>query len=136
MPTCQLEEHYHKYMTAARSRVGTTETGYYEETGCLFPCDAPAYEALPGLSTRVENKTGTEGVSSITFMIQFVTGRHELREEYLIYDKATFNADVGGYLGLLLGHSIYSVLGSAVECIRRKLWKLKNGLEYAAPQLA
>ncbi len=41
-----------------------------------------------------------------------------LREEYLIYDKASFIVDVGGYLGLLLGHSVYSVLGSAVGCFR------------------
>ena len=29
--------------------------------------------------------------------------------QYVIYDSSSFFADVGGYLGLLLGHSLFSV---------------------------
>ena len=34
---------------------------------------------------------------------------HEEKEQYLIYDFDSFIADVGGYLGLLLGFSILSL---------------------------
>ena len=30
--------------------------------------------------------------------------------QYVVYDADALVADIGGYLGLLLGHSIYSVL--------------------------
>ena len=33
-----------------------------------------------------------------------------LREEYYVYDMSSFIADVGGYLGLLLGHSVFSIV--------------------------
>ncbi len=121
IPVCHLKEQYLKYLDVARRLEDTTETGYYKETGCLFPCDGPSYDALAGPSTKIENKTGTPGESMITFMVTYMTGRHELREEYLIYDTTSFIADVGGYLGLLLGHSMYSILRSAVECFKKKL---------------
>jgi hypothetical protein len=30
-------------------------------------------------------------------------------EQYIIYDSDSFIADVGGFLGLLLGHSAFSI---------------------------
>ena len=34
---------------------------------------------------------------------------YEQREEYMIYDEWSFIADVGGYMGLLLGYSLLSL---------------------------
>ena len=36
----------------------------------------------------------------------FDNGQYEEKKEYLTYDTNSFVADFGGYLGLLLGHSI------------------------------
>ena len=48
-------------------------------------------------------------------MVQFLSGRHEVKEQYLIYDLNAFIADIGGFLGLLLGHSVYSVFGEILD---------------------
>ncbi len=52
--------------------------------------------------------------------LSYPSGFHEVREEYLIYSSASFFADVGGYLGLLLGQSLYSVLCELVDAVMRK----------------
>ena len=49
----------------------------------------------------------------------FLNGRYELSEQYLVYDSNSFIADVGGFLGLLLGHSILSLFQFFSENIRR-----------------
>ena len=40
--------------------------------------------------------------------------------QYYSYDFNSFIADVGGYLGLLLGHSIYSFYNVVAEWIRSR----------------
>ena len=40
----------------------------------------------------------------------FYNGRNFLRREYPLYGYDSLIADVGGYLGLLLGHSILSIV--------------------------
>ena len=42
-----------------------------------------------------------------------------VQEEYLIYPFESFVADVGGYLGLLLGASILSLVESSTNIIAR-----------------
>ena len=37
------------------------------------------------------------------------TTKHVVKEQYVVYDGNTFVADVGGYLGLLLGHSLLGI---------------------------
>ena len=44
----------------------------------------------------------------------YMNGRYEVRKQYPLYDINSFIADVGGYLGLILGYSILS-LCSVVE---------------------
>ena len=41
--------------------------------------------------------------------------------QYVIYDYSSFIADVGGYLGLLLGQSLYSFYLMMEE--RARVWK-------------
>ena len=43
-------------------------------------------------------------------------------EEKWLYDKDDFIADVGGYLGLLLGASVISIAQAVVEFVRAKGW--------------
>ena len=43
------------------------------------------------------------------------TEEYEKKEHYFIYDGNALIADIGGYLGLLLGFSIYGIVESFVE---------------------
>ncbi len=51
------------------------------------------------------------------------TTKHSIKEQYVIYDANSFVADVGGYLGLLLGHSL---LGIGIDAIN---WMLRAACE-------
>ena len=44
----------------------------------------------------------------------------EERKQYIIYDMDSFIADVGGYMGLLLGYSIMS-LYNEIEALLKRL---------------
>ena len=62
---------------------------------------------------------------------QFKDGMYLTRQEYIVYDTDSpiAEADVGGYLGLLLGHSTLSIYSSLVEWLpksRNKIWKQLN----------
>jgi hypothetical protein len=52
---------------------------------------------------------------------RFKNSRYEVREQYVIYDSDSFIADVGGFLGLLLGHSAYSVYREVEDWVGRRV---------------
>ena len=49
----------------------------------------------------------------LSFVIS--SGEYEKKEHYFIYNGNTLIADIGGYLSLLLGFSIFSIFKSFVE---------------------
>ena len=60
------------------------------------------------------------GVPSYTMVLawQYMNTDFIVRHEYLTYDRNSFIADVGGYLGLLLGYSVhtfYELLGKCAS---------------------
>ena len=52
---------------------------------------------------------------SLHLYIYYVNNSYDEKEQYVIYDLSSFIADVGGFMGLLLGFSIHSM----VEMIER-----------------
>ncbi len=46
----------------------------------------------------------------LRFKMYFSTGRHFLRREYVRYTLDSLYADIGGYMGLFVGHSILSLI--------------------------
>ena len=48
---------------------------------------------------------------------QYMNTDYIVHKEYLTYDINSFIADIGGYLGLLLGHSLLSVYEWLGSCI-------------------
>ena len=74
---------------------------------------------------RVDTLTG---VPSYTMELewQYIDTDFVVLNEYLTYDSNDFIADVGGYLGLLLGYSIFSIYESLRNCTQ-KLTKLILG---------
>ena len=72
----------------------------------------------PGID-RKENKKNTYGL-----YINIGKSLHEVREHYYIYDSNSFIADVGGFLGLLMGHSLFGIYCSLEETLFSRLGRL------------
>ena len=56
---------------------------------------------------------------TVQVMLQYEDGSYYLTEEYEDYDLSSFIADVGGYLGLLLGHSVLSYYYIFVDLVMK-----------------
>ena len=63
----------------------------------------------------------TKDLALMVVDIWYTTGVHDRWEEFLLYDWDSLIADVGGYLGLLLGHSIYSVFSEISAATLKKM---------------
>jgi hypothetical protein len=46
-----------------------------------------------------------------------MTGRYEQKDQYVVYDTNSLIADIGGYLGQLLGHSVLSMYNNALQAV-------------------
>ena len=82
------------------------EADIFNLTGCLPHCERDEIS----LDDTPEGRSWSQGSGNTLHMIfLFEDGSYQLQEEYIVYDVDDFIADVGGYLGLLLGHSILSI---------------------------
>ena len=83
-----------------------SEVDLVNRTGCLPNCDR--YETAIESTTDPSTWSGPKS-QTIKLVFEFEDGSYDVREEYIVYDTSNFIADVGGYLGLLMGHSILSI---------------------------
>ena len=93
------------------------ENQIYDLTGCLAPCEKDKYHKMDAS----EQKSTEIGLK---LRFAFVDGSYEEKEQYLIYDFDSFIADVGGFLGLLLGFSIFSIYKDMAVLITRMKGKV------------
>ena len=79
----------------------------YRLTGCLASCERYEYHRIDSEMTSASG--GIFLPSSLTMSFLMVDKSIEDRKQYVIYDFNSFIADVGGFMGLLLGFSILSI---------------------------
>ena len=96
-----------KFNKAKEDYFKASEVDLVKQTGCLPSCKRykTSLEDTPDTKTFPAYKNH----QMITLVFQYEDGSYNLEEEYVVYDMSNFIADVGGYLGLLLGHSILSI---------------------------
>ena len=81
------------------------EADIFNLTGCLPHCERDEIS----LENTPEGREWPHGSPTLHIIFLFEDGSYQVQEEYIVYDVDDFIADVGGYLGLLLGHSILSI---------------------------
>ena len=60
----------------------------------------------------------------MTLEFLIADGFYEEKEEYMLYDLDSFVADIGGFMGLLLGCSVFSLykdMASMVDRTKKKI---------------
>ena len=98
--------------------IGWSEDEIFNLTGCIPNCTRDLISLKQDhdypLSWPVENDQ-----QKVIIMLEYEDGSYTLTEEYEDYDSSSFIADVGGYLGLLLGHSVLSIYYIVVDFMHK-----------------
>ncbi len=93
----------------------------YNLTGCLSSCEKSEFRIRPTTELRytvrvkqvfviqLSNKLFQGAHDYFWLKLLLPTTEHAVKEQYVVYDGNSFVADVGGYLGLLLGHSLLGI---------------------------
>ena len=115
--TCNSSSQWENAVTVAKRFESATAKQIYEMTGCLSSCERNKYHKIEG---ELEKKIRKNGDLKISFLM--TEGSYEEREQYIIYDLDSFIADVGGFMGLLLGCSILS-LYNEMEAMLRMIFR-------------
>ncbi len=110
-PVCTTMEQYRNWTEWLYKLKKMDETSIHAKTGCLATCNYNEYDLSTPSQVVVSNSSTSEG-KELSLALTFPKGKYEVRELYYVYDQDSFIADVGGYLGLLLGHSIFSIVCS------------------------
>ena len=95
----------------------------YELTGCLASCERHEYQ---GLEFHRNDMVwlmcqGGNNTCELTLQPEINDRSYEEKKQYVVYDFNSFIADVGGFMGLLLGFSILSLYDELTKILKR--WK-------------
>jgi hypothetical protein len=112
LPTCQELRQYDNLFSIYQETSSMGENEIYETTGCLSSCDKNEYQMRPQSEITPKSKYLP---NQFKLKMTLTSGRYIEKKKYLIYDNNTMIADIGGYLGLLLGYSILSLYNGLVD---------------------
>ena len=87
-------------------------TGVYQMTGCLSPCEKYKYDAV--LENWSDDISYKNSYSQVLFTFTIYERSYIEEEQYIIYDGNSFLADIGGFLGLVLGSSMLNIYDEVV----------------------
>ena len=96
------------------------EKEIYDITGCMPGCSKSKIELVPEYINNMIDDD--KKVARLSFV--YPTGEYDFVEEYYIYNWGSFIADVGGYLGLLLGSSLLSMYHTMVPLLTDQMRSL------------
>ena len=88
----------------------------YDITGCLASCEKDEYHELVEAKTEYPDTPPHD--THIYFRI--IKGSYQEIEQYLLYDFDSFIADIGGFMGLLLGFSVLSIYNETMDFLVNK----------------
>ena len=91
----------------------------YEMTGCLSSCEKDRYSVSAEPTIRAEELWSSPLTCQVHFEFIMQESSYHLEEQYHLYDIPSFLADIGGYMGLLLGSSLLGIYMSMEDLLRK-----------------
>ena len=105
---CTESHQYQEFLTTYDKIAKLSERSIAERTGCLPSCQRNEFTVK--ILNRIENPSDTRGY--YTGYFYYASGRYMKKSHHYEYDLFDLLADVGGYMGLLVGYSLLSVYDS------------------------
>ena len=122
-PPCNSTSQLQKFAFLSGKLQYATASDIYDMTGCLSACEKDKFDIRTSQMIKKSfQKPNPTGRVTLTVHISMSDTSYVQEQEYIIYDVNSFIADVGGYMGLLLGCSILSLFDE-VESVVKKLFK-------------
>ena len=119
-PKCTTKKQLQALANLTKQFQRADENDIYELTGCLPSCTGNRFSlTVDPLQSEIEIQSQCQ--MHLEFIM--VDSSYKEEEQYVIYDVDSFIADVGGFMGLLLGSSLLSLYMAMEACVR----KLLNG---------
>lgn len=119
---CETPAQYDHFLSIFNWLQTSNEGEIATATGCLPPCRRSEFSTEEIASTISDIGFWGKGKQQPSEIeMYFASGRFQVRKQYLTYDSHNLVADIGGYLGLLLGHSVFGVVQAA-----EALWDAKG----------
>ena len=117
-PVCNTVEQLHAFAKISSKLENAEATSIYDMTGCLSSCEKDKFD----ISLEAESYRTRYGNYDSDVLLRFTIyeSSYVEEEEYVIYDLNSFGADVGGFMGLVLGFSLLSIYDKMVECLKKQ----------------
>ena len=100
----------------------------YEQTGCLASCEKYEYQGFEYHRSDVLWQRCQGDPCNLALRPEINDRSYDEKRQYVVYDFNSFIADVGGFIGLLLGFSTLSLFKELEKLLRSKrigsIWKM------------
>ena len=119
-PRCTESGHYKTFLKIYDEIAKLTEQSIAERTGCLAACQRNEFTV--NIVNRAERPSKPGG--HFTGYFFYASGRYVEKTYFYVYDWIHLLADLGGYMGLLLGYSLLTMYDGTKNLCKLGLgWK-------------
>ena len=129
---CNSTQQFRDYINVSQKLQHADASTVHKMTGCMPSCEFDKFDIeLTDRAAVTYPHNSYYGKNYLGISISMRDSAFWEEEEYLIYDFDSFIADVGGYMGLLLGSSFLSLFDE-IESYLRALYRAsskKSGLK-------
>ena len=116
---CTEVSHTRKYLELIANMSELTKEKFMEEISCTSPCTMHEYQFEEAMASKIPCSNGALCMeNSPLHMFAVQDANLYVSREVPLYDINSFIADVGGYLGLLLGASVISLYEWFMEMLQ------------------
>ena len=126
LETCSKSSEYMQYRNLTNILDAASKISYWKIIGCIPRCKYTKYVLGPLYDSNFDQLkylfNQSDGANNEFFLV-FIKSEIDIIKRIWIYDFNNLLADIGGFLGLLLGASIYTfadVLVASVEKLMNK----------------
>ena len=111
-PPCKNATQWEAFINISTTLEQADATEVYEMTGCFSSCEKDKYDVA--LENWSEDTSYKNIHSQALFTFTIYERSYIEEEQYIIYDGNSFLADIGGFLGLVLGSSMLNIFDEVV----------------------